>query len=314
MPVSPIDYGRYGNPEMIEIFEEEYRHEQWLRVEATVAKAQAQLGVIPFEAARDIETAARPELVTLERTMEIEKKTRHDVAALFEAIAEKCQGEGARWVHFGLTSNDVKDTALALQIKAAFAILFPQLDLLCKALGKKGDETKNLIAVGRSHGQHAVPITYGLRFSVWLDEVLRHKERLISSKRDAIVGKISGATGSHAALGPVGILVQDVVMEDLGLYTPIATTQIVQRDRHAEVVFHLASLSASLEKVATDIRNLQRTEIGEVYEPFMRGEQIGSSAMPHKRNPVTSEKICGIARIIRSLVQPALENVTSWEE
>ncbi len=314
MPVCPIDYGRYGHRDMVRLFEEEYRHALWLRIEATVAEVQAELGIIPSEAAEDIIATARPEVVTLERTMEIEALRRHDVAALYEAIAEECQGPGRRWVHYGLTSNDVKDTALALQLRAAFDVLLPQVDALCDTLARRAEETVDLVAVGRSHGQHAVPITYGIRFAVWLDELRRHRLRLLEARHRAVVGKVAGATGSHAALGPVGLEMQDRVLTRLGLGVPIATTQIVQRDRHAEAVLTLANLAATLDKIATDIRSLQRTEIGEVAEPFARGEQVGSSAMPHKRNPVTCEKICGIARLIRSLATPALENVVSWEE
>ncbi len=314
MPVNPIDYGRYGHPEMIAIFEEEYRHDLWLKIESAVAQAQASEGLIPQEAAKDIAKTAKPNIVTLARTMEIESKTKHDVVALFEAIAEKCEGAGARWVHFGLTSNDIKDTALGLQLKGAFGLLIPSVDALCETIIRRAEETIELIAVGRSHGQHAVPITYGLRFAVWLDEIRRHMLRLREARERAMVGKIAGATGSHAALGLVGIKIQKEVLERLGLETPIATTQIVQRDRLAETVSVLANLSSSIDKMATDLRNLQRSEIGETFEPFAKEKQVGSSAMPHKRNPVTSEKISGLARIVRSLVQPALENVVSWEE
>lgn len=314
MPVNPIDYGRYGHPEMIRLFEEEFRHSLWLQVESVVAKVQTDLGMIPKEAGQDIMATAVPEKVTLARTMEIESRTRHDVAALFEAIAEKSTGSGAQWVHFGMTSSDVKDTALGLQLRTAYEVLLPQLDHLCTALVERAQETKDLLAIGRSHGQHAVPITYGLRFSVWLDEMLRHRERLLAAKKGVAIGKIAGATGSHAAIGIIGLELQDRVMQELGLETPIATTQIIQRDRHAEAVMSLANLAASLDKIATDLRGLQRTEIGETYEPFVRGKQVGSSAMPHKRNPVTCEKISGLARFVRSLVSPALENVISWEE
>jgi adenylosuccinate lyase len=314
MPVSPIDYGRYGNQQMVQIFEEEHRHALWLLVEKTVAKAQADLGMIPKYAAEDIIETANPEAVTLARALELEEMTRHDVAGLFEAIAEKCKESGARWVHFGLTSNDIKDTALGLQLKAAYGVLLPQVNLLARALATAAQKTKDILAIGRSHGQHAVPITYGLRFSVWLDEIMRHRTRLLASCKTAAVGKIAGATGSHAALGSIGLDLQRSVMGELGLSAPLATTQIVQRDRHAESVLNLANLAATIEKIATDIRNLQRTEIGEVSEPFAQGKQVGSSAMPHKRNPVTCEKICGIARTIRSLAAPALEDVVSWEE
>ncbi|MHA1481597.1 MAG: lyase family protein, partial [Candidatus Thorarchaeota archaeon] len=172
----------------------------------------------------------------------------------------------------------------------------------------------DLLAVGRSHGQHAVPITYGLRFAVWLDEIRRHLERIGEAKVRAIVGKIAGATGSHAALGIQGMEMQKRALTKLGLGVPIATTQIIQRDRHAETIMILANIAASIDKISTNLRNLQRTEIGETFEPFAKGKQVGSSAMPHKRNPVTCEKLCGIARYVRSLVAPALENVISWEE
>ena len=314
MPVSPIDYGRYGHPDMVTVFEEEYRHSLWLSIEAEVAEAQAEMNLIPKEAADDIRKTAKPDIVTLERTMEIEKRTRHDVVALFEAIAEQCKGPGARWIHYGLTSNDIKDTALGLQLKAAFEILIPQIDILCESLINRAKENQDLIAVGRSHGQHAVPITYGIRFTVWLEEFHRHKDRILSAKETTGVGKISGATGSHAALGPTGFDIQKRVLENLGLNIPIATTQIIQRDRLAEAITALANLASSIDKIATDLRNLQRTEIAETYEPFAKGKQVGSSAMPHKRNPVTCEKLSGLARIVRSLVPPALENVVSWEE
>ncbi|MHA1288520.1 MAG: adenylosuccinate lyase, partial [Candidatus Thorarchaeota archaeon] len=205
-------------------------------------------------------------------------------------------------------------TALGMQLKAAFDIVLPQIDILCESLLNRAKETQDLIAVGRSHGQHAVPITYGIRFTVWLEEFYRHKSRLLSAKESTGVGKISGATGSHAALGPAGFDIQKKVLEKLGLNVPIATTQIIQRDRLAEAITALANLASTIDKIATDLRNLQRTEIAETYEPFAKGKQVGSSAMPHKRNPVTCEKLSGLARIVRSLVPPALENVVSWEE
>jgi adenylosuccinate lyase len=314
MPVNPIDYGRYGNQEMIEIFQESYRHGLWLKIEAAVASAQAQLGIIPKDAAKDIAATAIPSMVTLERSMEIERETRHDVAALFEAIAEKCQGPGKRWVHFGLTSNDIKDTALGLQLMGAFEVLMPRIKHLSKTLARRAQETVDLLCVGRSHGQHAVPITYGIRFAVWLDEITRHYQRLVQAREMAVVGKLAGATGSHAALGREGLEMQEKVLKDLGLAVPRATTQIVQRDRLAHAITALSNLASTLDKIATDLRNLQRTEIAETFEPFAKGKQIGSSAMPHKRNPVTCEKISGLARVVRSFVQPALENVVSWEE
>ncbi|MEM2143589.1 MAG: adenylosuccinate lyase [Candidatus Thorarchaeota archaeon] len=314
MPVCPIDYGRYGHHDMVSVFEEEFRHELWLRVEATVAEVEAEMGLIPRDAADDIRRACTPEVVTLTRTMQIEEQNRHDVAALFEAIAEKCHGPGKRWVHYGLTSNDVKDTALGLQLKSAFGVLLPQLDRLIEVLKRRAQETVDLVTVGRTHGQHAVPTTYGLRFAVWIDEMYRHRRRLIAARDSCAVGKIAGATGSHAALGVAGIEIQNRVLTRLGLGSPVATTQIVQRDRLAEAILSMANLCASLDKIATDLRTLQRTELAETFEPFDRDRQVGSSAMPHKRNPVTLEKICGLARLVRSLAAPALENVVSWDE
>ncbi|MHA2230056.1 MAG: adenylosuccinate lyase [Candidatus Thorarchaeota archaeon] len=314
MPVSPIDYGRYGHQDMVRVFTEEFRHSLWLDIEATVAEVQAEIGLIPEDAAMEIKQVAKPEIVTLSRTKKIEAKTRHDVAALIEAIVEKCKGTGARWVHYGLTSNDIKDTALGLQIKAAFEVIVPQVDRLCRAIANSAEETSELVAVGRSHGQHGVPITYGIRFAVWLDEVRRHMTRLVHAKSNAVVGKIAGATGSHAAIGLRGIDLQNKVLSRLGLGTPIATTQIVQRDRHAEVVLTLANLAGSIDKIATNFRSLQRTELAETYEPYAKEKQIGSSAMPHKRNPIICEKICGLSRLVRGLVNPALESIVSWEE
>jgi adenylosuccinate lyase len=201
-----------------------------------------------------------------------------------------------------------------MQLKGAFEILIPQIEILSKTLLNRAKETEDLIAVGRSHGQHAVPITYGIRFAVWSEEIYRHKNRLIQAMESVSVGKISGATGSHAALGPQGFDIQKKVLTQLGLNVPVATTQIIQRDRIAEAITSLANLASSIDKIATNLRNLQRTEIAETYEPFAKGKQVGSSAMPHKRNPVTTEKLSGLARIVRSQVPPALENVVSWEE
>lgn len=296
------------------MFQEELRHELWLRVEAAVAEAEADMGIIPIDAAEDIMESCNPHTVTLTRTNQIEAQTKHDVAALVESIAEKCKGPGKGWVHFGLTSNDIKDTALGLQLKSAFSVLLPEVDRLLDSLVRRAQETADLVAVGRSHGQQAVPITYGIRFAVWTDEIRRHRRRLMSAMRRCEVGKIAGATGSHAALGLQGLRLQRRVLRKLGLRVPIATTQIIQRDRLAEGILSLANLCASIDKMATDLRALQRTEIAETYEPFEEKKQVGSSAMPHKQNPVTLEKICGLARLVRSHAAPALENVISWEE
>ena len=313
MPILPIDTGRYGTPEMRRIFEEENRLQKMLDVEAALALAHAEVGNIPMEDAKVIAEKASTRYVKLERVKEIEKEIRHDVMAMVRALAEVCGKSGA-YVHLGATSYDIVDTANALQLKEATSLIEEKLVRLVKALMEKAEKYKETVMVGRTHGQHALPITLGFKFAVWMREVARHIERLRQCRERLLVGKMSGAVGTQAGFGPHAMEIQRIAMEKLGLKPAEVTTQIVQRDRHAEFICLLANLASSLDKFATEIRELQRPEIGELYEPFERERQVGSSTMPHKRNPELCERICGLAKIMRSLTIPALENVVTWHE
>ena len=308
----PIEY-RYYTPEMKAIFTEEAKLQRWLTVEAALARAHARLGNIPWEAAEEISRKASTEYVKLERVKEIEKVTRHDVMAMVEALSEVCEGDAGKYVHLGATSYDIVDTALALQLRDALNVTEDRLKELLGVLLDLAERHKETVCVGRTHGQHALPYTYGMKFAIWAWEVRRHLERLREVRRRAVVGKMSGAVGTMAGFGEAGPEIQRLVMEELGLEAEPVSNQVVQRDRHAEVVFLLALVAATLEKIGKEVRNLQRTEIGEVYEPFFRG-QVGSSAMPHKRNPWRCERLCGLARVVRSNVMPALEDIALEHE
>ena len=313
MPILPIDTGRYGTPEMLEIFQEEKWVQRMLDVEAALAWAHGEVGDIPREAAEKIVEMASTKHVRVSRIKEIEREIGHDVMALVKALAEVCGPSGA-YVHLGATSYDIVDTARALQLRDAVDIILRKLDSLELILMKAAEKYKETIMIGRTHGQHALPITFGLKLAVWMREVSRHIERLNGCKKRLIVGKMSGAVGTQAGLGPNALRVQELVMKRLGIKAAEVTTQIVQRDRHAELICILAMIGSTLDKMATEIRELQRTEIGEVYEPFRRERQVGSSTMPHKRNPELCERVCGLAKVLRSLVIPALENVPTWHE
>jgi len=313
LPILPIDTGRYGTPEMLEIFQEEKWVQRMLDVEAALAWAHGEVGDIPREAAEKIVEMASTKHVQISRIKEIEKEIGHDVMALVKALAEVCGPSGA-YVHLGATSYDIVDTARALQLRDAVDIILRKLDSLELILMKAAEKYKETIMIGRTHGQHALPITFGLKLAVWMREVSRHIERLNECKKRLIVGKMSGAVGTQAGLGPNALRVQELVMKRLGIKAAEVTTQIVQRDRHAELICILAMIGSTLDKMATEIRELQRTEIGEVYEPFRRERQVGSSTMPHKRNPELCERVCGLAKVLRSLVIPALENVPTWHE
>ncbi len=312
MSVCPIDTGRYGREPLKKIFTEEGRIERLLKVEATIAKTHAEIGIIPKEAAQEIEKKASLKYVKIERIKEIEKEIHHETMAMVLALAEQC-GKYGGYVHLGLTSSDALDTALAIQIKDALKIIEGKLEKLILKLVEKALKYKSLPMIGRTHGQHAIPITLGFKFALFASEFHRHYERLQEIKSRILVGKISGATGTFAALGKKGILIQKRTLEKLGLGEPLITTQIIQRDRHAELIFLLALIGTSLDKLATEIRNLQRTEISEVSEPFNK-QQIGSSTMPQKRNPTKSERITSLSRLLRSMVYPSLENIVTWHE
>ncbi|MEM3623510.1 MAG: adenylosuccinate lyase [Candidatus Bathyarchaeia archaeon] len=313
MPVLPIDTGRYGTAEMKRIFEEETRVQKMLDVEAALALAHADVGNVPKVDAEKIAAMASLEHVKLSRIKEIEREIKHDVAALVRALAEACGPSGA-YVHLGATSYDIVDTAIALQLKDALELIEKRLNEFERVLMEKALQYKNTLMMGRTHGQHALPITLGFKFAVWMREISRHIQRIRQCRERVLAGKMSGAVGTQAGLGANAMRIQELVMQRLGLKAADISTQIVQRDRHAELICLLALIASSLENFATEIRELQRPEIGELFEPFEVEKQVGSSTMPHKRNPETCERVCGLSRVVRSLVIPALENVVTWHE
>jgi len=312
LPILPIDTGRYGSPEMKRIFEEENRLQKMLDVEAALAWAHSQVGNIPKKDAQRIIEKASTKYVKLERVKEIENEIRHDVMALVRALAEVC-GSSGEYVHLGATSSDMLDTATALQLKEAVDLIEERLNELETVLLARAEKHKTTIMMGRSHGQHALPTTFGFKSAVWTREVSRHIQRLRDCKGRLLVGKMSGAVGTQAGLGPKALEIQELVMERLGIGAADISTQIVQRDRYAELTCVLAILASTLDNIASEIRELQRPEIAEAFEAFEQ-KQVGSSTMPHKRNPMISERVCGLAKIMRSLVSAALENVPTWHE
>ncbi len=288
------------------IWEQENRYRQWLKVELAVVAAMAQLGQIPAQAAQEIADKAD---FDVERIDEIERETRHDVIAFLTSVAEHV-GEPARYIHLGLTSSDVLDTSLALLLKEAADILLDDLQALLEVLKRRAYEHRHTIMIGRSHGVHAEPITFGLKMALWYAEMLRNKHRLSQARETISVGKISGVVGTYANVDPE---VEQLACTQLGLKPAPISTQIIQRDRHAEYFSTLALVACSVEKIATEIRHLQRTEVLEVEEHFAAGQK-GSSAMPHKRNPIGSENLCGLARLVRANAMAAMENVALWHE
>ncbi|NVO66295.1 adenylosuccinate lyase [Methanofollis tationis] len=309
MAIHPIDY-RYGTPEMKAVWGEENRFRCIVAAEVALAQAEAACGVIPADAAETIARCAG--MATLARANEIEAEINHDMMAVVKAVTEVC-GDAGRWIHFGATSNDILDTATGLQMKAAMDLIEAKLRALLAVLLRRAGETKHLVCVGRTHGQHGVPTTYGLRFAIWASEVGRHIERLGQMRPRVAVGQLTGAVGTQAALGAKGLEVQPAMMANLGLSPVDVSNQIISRDRYAEYIMFLANVATTLDKIGVEIRSLQRTEIAEVEEAFGK-KQVGSSTMPHKRNPIKSEQVCGLARIVRAMVEPALQNNTLWDE
>ncbi|MFH1820906.1 MAG: adenylosuccinate lyase, partial [Methanobacteriota archaeon] len=289
MPVHPIEW-RYGSQEMRSIFEIENQFQRMLDVEAALAKALASVGLVPKEDAAKIAKCASIKLITVEKIRKYEEEFQHETMATVMALSEAC-GKAGHYVHFGATSNDILDTAMAMQVRDGLAIVERQLRNLLMIVLHKALEHKGTIMVGRTHGQHAVPTTLGLKFAVWASEIGRHIQRLEQLKPRLLVGKMSGAVGTGAAWGKNGEKVQQLVVNDLKLFPAAVSSQILQRDRLAELISFLGLLASTLDKVAREIRNLQRTEIGEVAEPFAV-QQVGSSTMPQKRNPIRCEKIC----------------------
>jgi len=312
MSVHPIEF-RYYSEEMRALFTEEAKLQNWLTVEAALARAHAGLKHIPQAAADEITRKATLKEVKLDRVKAIEAEIQHDLMAMVRALTEVCGAEAGKYVHFGATSYDIEDTALALQLIAALKIIESDLRMVRDMLVTWAERTRTLVCVGRTHGQHAVPTTYGLKFAILACEFQRHLERLEQVRPRLAVGKMTGAVGTQASFGADAAELQRRVMADLGLTPVLASNQVIQRDRHAEVVFLMALIAASGEKIGKEIRNLQRTEIGEVCESFQQ-KQVGSSTMPQKRNPHKSERICSLARMIRAGVAPALENISLEHE
>jgi adenylosuccinate lyase len=313
LPILPIDTGRYGSPEMKRIFDEKNRLQKMLDVEAALAWAHSQVNNIPKEDAQQIVKKASTKYVKLDRVKEIEKEIKHDVMALVRALAEVCESSG-EYVHLGATSSDILDTATAIQFKEAMSLIEKRLNKLQSVLMERAQRHKKNIMMGRSHGQHALPTTFGFKSAIWTREVSRHIQRFQECKLRLLCGKMSGAVGTQAGLGPKALEIQELVMRRLCINSADISTQIVQRDRYAEITFIIALIASTLDNIASEIRELQRPEIAEVFEAFEQKNQVGSSTMPHKRNPIISERICGLAKLVRSLVSPALENVTTWHE
>ena len=297
---------RYTHHEIGQIWGDQRKYDTWLRVEVAAAEAMAAIGLIPAEAAREL---AACEGVSAHRVDEIEQTTQHDVIAFTTAVAERV-GSSARWLHYGLTSSDVLDTALALQMQEACGLILKDVDGLLAAIGERAREHRDTPMIGRTHGVHAEPMTFGLKLALWYEELGRDRRRIERARKAVSVGKISGAVGTYAHLEPE---IEQRVCDALGLGREPVSSQVVQRDRHAELMGTIAITGASIEKFAVEVRGLQKTEIGEVEEGFAKGQK-GSSAMPHKRNPIGCEQLTGLARVLRANAMAALENVALWHE
>ncbi|MEA3200512.1 MAG: adenylosuccinate lyase [Thermoplasmata archaeon] len=309
----PLDF-RYGRPEMKAIFSEEGKLQRLLAVEASLARAHAYVGNIPADAATEIAKKAASGKVTPERVHQIEAEIRHDLMAVVKALTEVCEKGAGNYVHLGATSYDIIDSANALMFRDGLQLVEDQLVKLEDAIARLAHDHRGTVMMGRTHGQAAVPMTFGLKMSVFLLETHRHLARLHEMRARVVVGKMAGAVGSSAGLGPKAFEIADFVARDLGIGMEDGPTQIVQRDRYNELFAWMANVATSLEKFATEVRNLQRSEIAEVAEGFDRKKQVGSSTMAQKRNPVKSEKISGLARLVRSNVYPVYENSIQWHE
>ena len=309
-PVSVLDY-RYGTEDMRNVFRANSYLNFLLKVEATLAEAQSEIGIVPKEAATEIRKGLK--LVKRERVEEIEAEINHDVMAVVKGLEEQV-GEAGKWIHFGATSYDIVDTARALQHKKAISLIEKALKKLINSMAKLAGKHKDTVMLGRTHGQWATPITFGLKMAVFTSELVRHMERLVELKPRIQTGKFLGAVGSGAAMHPHTLNVQKLVCEKLELNEPLATTQILGRDRIAEVIAWGANLATSIEKFTIEVRNLQRSDIGEVAEAFNVEKQVGSSTMAQKKNPITSENVGGLARIVRSVLYSAYENNLQWHE
>ena len=297
---------RYTNPEMGRIWTLQHEFEVMLEVEITACEAMAELGQIPVEAAKNIRAKAK---FDLNRVKEIEKVTNHDIIAFLTNVAEYV-GEDSKYIHKGLTSSDVKDTALGIMMKKSAEIILDDLEKLRDVLLRQAKKYKHTVCIGRTHGIHAEPMTFGLKFALWYDEVCRNIERVKRAKEVVAVGKLSGAVGTYSNIDP---RIEEITCRKLGITPVKLATQVIQRDRHAEYMTTLAIVASTFEKIATELRNLQRTDIREAEEYFQPGQK-GSSAMPHKRNPITGERISGMARLVRGNAIAAMEDITLWHE
>ena len=313
MAILPIDSGRYGTKEMLAIFSEQKKIDYQLEIEAATALSQSEIKIISRNIANDIAKTANSGKITNKRIKQLEAKSDHDTAALVEALAEKCKKESRPWIHYGLTSNDLVDTSNSLQMRDAIRIIQPKIKKLSLLLAKNALKYKNIPAVGRTHGQHASIISFGLKFANWASEISTHLERLDEIKKRILICKTLGVVGTGSLMGKNAVKVQEKVSHKLGLFSAKVTTQIIPRERYAEYVFQLSLIGATLEKIAIEVRNLQRTEIGEVAEHFKKG-QMGSSAVPVKRNPIKSERISSLSKLLRSQISTSFENIPLWHE
>ncbi|RDJ36571.1 MAG: adenylosuccinate lyase [Crenarchaeota archaeon] len=313
MAILPIDSGRYGTKEMLAIFSEQNKVNYQLEIEGAAAISQGEIGIIPKSAGKNIFAVTKSRKITANRIKQLEAKSDHDTAALVEALSEKCIASTRPWIHYGLTSNDLVDTSNSMQMRDAISIIQPKIGKLAILLAKKAVVYKELPAVGRTHGQHASIISFGLKFANWASEMALHLERVQELKKRVLMCKTLGVVGTGSLMGAKAVEVQRRVAKRLNLYPAEVTTQIIPRERYAEYVFQLSLIGATLEKIAIEIRNLQRTEIGEVAEQFKKG-QMGSSAVPVKRNPIKSERISSLSKILRSQIGTAFENIPLWHE
>ena len=313
MAILPIDSGRYGTKEMMEIFSEQKKINYQLEIEGAAAISQSEIRIIPKTVGKKILKAATSGKITAKRIKRLEAKSDHDTAALVESLSEKCTKDARPWIHYGLTSNDLVDTSNSMQMRDALDIIEPKVAKMANILAQKAVRHGKVPAVGRTHGQHASIISFGLKFANWAAEMAKHVERIEEIKKRILICKTLGVVGTGSLMGAKSLEVQKRVAKRLKLYPAEVTTQVVPRERYAEYVFELALIGATLEKIAIEIRNLQRTEIGEVAEQFKKG-QMGSSAVPVKRNPIKSERVSSLSKMVRSQVSIAFENIPLWHE
>ena len=313
LAILPIDSGRYGTKEMLEIFSEQKKINYQLEIEGAAAISQSEIGIIPKTVGKKILKAATSGKITAKRIKQLEAKSDHDTAALVESLNEKCTKDVRPWIHYGLTSSDLVDTSNSMQMRDTLKIIEPKVGKLATILAQKAVKHGKIPAVGRTHGQHASIISFGLKFANWAAEMAKHVERIEEIKKRILICKTLGVVGTGSLMGAKSLEVQKRVAKRLKLYPAEVTTQVVPRERYAEYVFELALIGATLEKIAVEIRNLQRTEIGEVAEQFKKG-QMGSSAVPVKRNPIKSERISSLSKMVRSQVAITFENIPLWHE